>query len=110
MTETRGGPIGAAAGPRIVDNAEEQRYELWVGDALVGVIEYDTEPGLVVLIHTEVDPAFEGRGLATKLIAGAIEDIRARGLKLVPVCPVVRAYLRRHPEDRDLVVRPSAGQ
>lgn len=63
----------------------------------------------MVLIHTEVDPAFEGRGLATKLIAGAIQDIRARGLKLVPVCPFVRAYLRRHPEDRDLGV-PFAAQ
>ena len=102
--------MSADAEPRIVDNTVEQRYELWVGEARAGVIEYDTEPGVVVLIHTEVDPAFEGRGLAAKLIAGAIEDIRARGLKLVPVCPVVRAHLRRHPEDRDLVVRPSAAQ
>lgn len=96
--------------PRVVDNPEEKRYELWVGDKLAGVIDYESSPGTVVLVHTEVDAAFEGRGLATRLIAGAIEDIRARGLKLVPVCPVVRAYLRRHPEDRDLVVRPSAPQ
>ena len=96
--------------PLIVDNTQEQRYELWVGEVRAGVIEYDTEPGVVVLIHTEIDPPFEGRGLATKLIAGAMEDIRARSLKVVPICPVVRAYLRRHPEDRDLVVRPSAAQ
>src|SRR5439155_23952305 len=52
-------------------------------------------------------PAFEGRGLGTRLIAGALDDIRARGLELIPTCPFVRAYLRRHPEQRDLVVRPS---
>src|SRR5436309_4836793 len=64
-------------------------------------------PGVVELIHTEIDPAFEGRGLGTRLIAGALDDIRARGLELIPTCPFVRAYLRRHPEQRDLVVRPS---
>ena len=54
--------MSADAEPRIVDNTVEQRYELWVGEARAGVIEYDTEPGVVVLIHTEVDPVFEGRG------------------------------------------------
>jgi uncharacterized protein len=102
--------MGTDTNPRVVDNAEERRYGLWVGDARAGIIEYEQAPGIVVLMHTEVDSAFEGRGLATKLIAGAIEDVRARGLKLVPVCPFVRAYLRRHPEDRELVVRPSTRQ
>ena len=57
---------------------EEQRYELLVGDACGGSSTTRLRD-VVVLIHTEVDPAFEGRGLATKLIASAIEDIRARG-------------------------------
>ena len=94
--------------PRVVDNAAEHRYELWVLDERAGVIEYDTRPGAVELIHTEIDPAFEGRGLGTQLIAGALHDIRARGLGLIPTCPFVRAYLRRYPEERDVVVRPSA--
>jgi uncharacterized protein len=98
------------AEPRIVDNAEEQLYELWVGDERAGVIEYETKPGVVVLIHTEIDPDFEGRGLGSKLIAGALSDIRTRGLKLEPICPFVRAYLRRHPEERDLVARSSAAE
>jgi predicted GNAT family acetyltransferase len=93
---------------RIVDNAEEQRYELWVGDLCAGVIEYEAKPGVVVLIHTQTDPAFEGRGLATRLVKGALDDIRARGLKLISICPFVSSYLRRHPKERDLLVRPSA--
>ena len=96
--------------PRIVDNTEEERYELWIGDQLAGAIEYETKPGVVVLIHTEVDPEFEGRGLGSKLIAGALHDIRSRGLKLEPICPFVRAYLRRHPEEGDLVVTPPAAE
>jgi len=100
----------AEAEPRIVDNDEEQRYELWLGDERAGVIEYDTKPDTVVLIHTEIDPAFEGRGLGSKLIAWALKDIRDRGLRLKPVCPFVRAYLKRHPEEQDLVVGGSAAE
>jgi predicted GNAT family acetyltransferase len=51
----------------------------------------------VKLFHSEVDPAFEGKGVGSRLVAGALEDIR-RGLSLTPVCPFVRAALRRHPE------------
>ena len=93
--------------PRVVDNSEEQRYELWVGEARAGSIQYRSELGIVALTHTEVDPAFEGQGLGAQLVAEALDDIRARGLKVVPICPFVRAYLRRHPEYRDLVVRSS---
>ena len=82
--------------PRLVDNAAEHRYELWVGDERAGLIEYGIRPWVVELIHTEIDPAFEGRGLGTRLIAGALDDIRARGLELIPTCPFVRAYLRRN--------------
>jgi uncharacterized protein len=96
------------AEPRIFDNAEDERYELWIDDERAGVIEYETSPGVVVLIHTEIDPAFEGRGLGSKLIAAALKDIRDRGLGLKPICPFVRAYLDRHPEERDLVVHRSA--
>jgi uncharacterized protein len=92
----------------VVDDAAEQRYELWVEDARAGIIEYETRPGVMMLIHTEIDPEFEGRGLGSLLIAGALRDIRARGLKLVPICPFVRTYLGRHPEERDLVLETTA--
>ena len=90
-------------GLTVHDNEEERRYEALTGTKIVGVIPYQPEPGRLTLIHTEVDPAFEGKGVASRLVAGALEDIRRRGLSLVPVCPFVRAYLRRHPEQADLV-------
>jgi predicted GNAT family acetyltransferase len=93
---------------RVADNRDELRYELWFGETLAGFIKYQSGPGAITLIHTEVDNAFEGRGLGGRLVASALDDIRARGLKLVPVCPFVRAYLRRHPEHKDLVVRGRA--
>jgi predicted GNAT family acetyltransferase len=90
--------------PRVADNPQQRRYELWLGEQRAGLIAYLSEPGVIMLVHTEVDPAFEGQGFGERLVAGALEDLRARGLKLVPQCPFVRAYLRRHPEDADLVV------
>ena len=87
------------------DNPEELRYELVRDGEVIGVILYRATPGVIVLLHTDVEPAFEGEGVGNRLVAGALDDIRARGLRLVPVCPFVAAYLRRHPEQRDLVVR-----
>jgi predicted GNAT family acetyltransferase len=85
------------------DNPAELRYEAVRDGQLVGLIRYRTEPGVVVLVHTEVDEAVEGTGVGSRLVRGALDDIRARGLRLVPVCPFVGAYLRRHPEYADLV-------
>jgi predicted GNAT family acetyltransferase len=85
------------------DNPTELRYELVDGDRVVGQIRYRREPGAVVLVHTEVDPAYEGRGLASELVEGAFRDLRDRGLRIVPVCPYVRAWLRRHPDEADLI-------
>jgi predicted GNAT family acetyltransferase len=92
----------------VVDNPAELRYELLVDGHRVGFIAYRTEPGVVVLVHTDIDPAVEGRGLGSVLVAGALDDLRARGLHVVPFCPFVRAYIRRHPEYRDLVVADPA--
>jgi predicted GNAT family acetyltransferase len=85
------------------DNPAELRYELVDGDRVVGEIRYRREPGAVVLVHTEVDPGYEGRGLAGELVEGAFRDLRDRGLRVVPLCPYIRAWLRRHPEEADLV-------
>jgi predicted GNAT family acetyltransferase len=94
--------------PRVVDNPERKRYELWLGEKLAGVIVYRARPDALALIHTEVEPAFEGQGLGAKLVAGALEDVRRRGLKIVPLCPFVRSYLERHPGDADLIApRPA---
>jgi predicted GNAT family acetyltransferase len=96
-------PENVATEPRVIDNPRASRYELWLGTTRAGFIQYRAEPGTVLLVHTEIDPAFEGQGLGERLVAGALEDLRARGLKLVPLCPFVRAYLRRHPDQAVLV-------
>lgn len=85
------------------DNQEERRYELVSGDELLGEIRYREEPGVVVLVHTQVAPQAEGQGVGSRLVAAALDDIRSRGLHVVPTCPFVKAYLERHPEQRDLV-------
>ena len=86
---------------RISDNAAELRYELHDDGELVGEIRYRKVPGGYALVHTEVEP--KRHGLGTALVQGALDDMRARGLRVVPVCPFVITYIRRHPEYADLV-------
>ena len=90
------------------DNPEELRYEILRDSEVVGGIWYRTAPGVIVLVHTEVAPTEEGRGVGSRLVRGALDDIRSRGLRVAPVCPFVATYLRSHPEQRDLVVRDPA--
>ena len=85
------------------DNPAELRYEAREGDRLLGEIRYRTEPGLVVLVHTDVASSAEGSGVGSALVAGALDDIRSRGLRVVPLCPFVAAYIRLHPEYDTLV-------
>jgi predicted GNAT family acetyltransferase len=96
--------VADTTGATVVDNPAELRYELRVDGEPAGLIRYRTEPGVVVLVHTEIFPAAEGRGLGSRLVAGALDDIRARGLRVVPLCPFAAAYVRRHPEYAELVV------
>jgi predicted GNAT family acetyltransferase len=90
------------------DNPAELRYEARRGDILLGQIRYRTERGLVVLVHTDVASSAEGGGVGSALVAGALDDIRSRGLRVVPVCPFVAAYIRRHLEYADLVAQDPA--
>lgn len=83
----------------VLDNERELRYELTRDGDVLGFILYRREPGRVVLVHTDVDPAYEGQGLGSLLVKGALDDLRERGLRAVPYCPFVREYLRRHPEE-----------
>jgi predicted GNAT family acetyltransferase len=85
------------------DNSVELRYEALADGRLVGEILYRREPGAIVLVHTDIDPSAEGHGVGSKLVAGALDDIRARGLRVVPQCPFVAAYIRRHPDYAELV-------
>jgi predicted GNAT family acetyltransferase len=94
------------AEPRVVDNPSELRYELWVDDRLAGEIRYTRDEDVVTMVHTEIDPAFEGRGLGQTLVADALDDLRASGRRVQPLCPYVAKYIARHPEYADIVARP----
>ena len=80
---------------------EKTRYELRLGDRRVGHAAYFRRDGTIVFTHTEIDPACEGRGFGSRLVAAALDDARAQGLRIVPVCSFVAAYVRRHPEYAD---------
>jgi predicted GNAT family acetyltransferase len=97
-------PIDHRDGLEIVDNAADQRYEAQLDGEPAGLIDYLPRDGWIVLDHTEVLPAFEGRGVGARLARAALDDIRARGLFMTPTCPFVAAYVKRHPEYADLVV------
>lgn len=94
---------------RVVDNAQQHRFELLLDDALVGFVTYRLEPGRIVFIHTEIQPEFEGRGLGSRLASAVLETARSRGLVVVPDCPFISAYLRDHLEYADLVQSDQAG-
>jgi uncharacterized protein len=87
----------------VTDNPAERRYEAHVDGALAGVAHYAERPGGLVLVHTEVADEFEGQGVGSRLVAGALDDIRARGLTVTLRCPFASAYVERHPEYADLV-------
>jgi uncharacterized protein len=87
----------------VADDAEQGRYEARRGSEVVGFITYRDHPGQRALIHVEVPPPLEGQGIGTRLVAGALDDIRRRGLSVEPVCPFVVDFLQSHPEYADLV-------
>jgi hypothetical protein len=91
----------------VTDHPESHRYEIHVGDERAGILTYRSQPGGLVVQHTEVRDEFEGHGLASQLIHEALDDIRARGLQLAPQCPLVERYIRKHPEYADLVTKPA---
>ncbi len=87
----------------VTDRPNELRYDIEVDGEVAGFLLYRVEPGVLELVHTDVDPKWEGKGVGGALVKGALDDIRARDLKIRPFCPFVRASLRRHPEYQDLV-------
>ena len=84
------------------DNPAQHRFEITVGGELAGFAVYYLEAQKIVFIHTEVGVAYEGRGLGSILARHALDDVRGRGLRVVPACPFFRRYIRIHPEYQDL--------
>lgn len=86
----------------VTHNTDQQRYEISVDGETVGIAEARDEGDVVVFPHTEVDERFEGRGLAGKLVAYALDDVRSQGKKVRPACAYVRHYIEERPELHDL--------
>lgn len=85
-------------------NEAESRYEAHVDGELAGFAEYVLDGERIVFTHTEVEDQCEGEGIGSTLARFALDDVRARGgLRVVPRCPFIRAWIDRHPEYGDLV-------
>jgi uncharacterized protein len=89
-----------------VDRPNQRRYELTVDGDLAGWVTYRLSDRRITFIHTEVQPAWAGRGLAQRLAADVLDDARARGLRVRPICPYIAAFIRSHPAYQDLVAGP----
>ena len=87
----------------VADAPDRDRYELSIDGEVVGFTVYGTCPGLIAFVHTEVNELLQGRGLGDQLIRFALEDARARGLAVLPFCPFVKAFIKRHREFETLV-------
>lgn len=95
----------ASDAPAVTDNPSASRYELHLGGELAGFVEYrlrqhDT---VISLMHTQVEPAFQGNGLATHLARFSLDDARERGLAVLPFCPYIATWIKKHPDYTDLV-------
>ena len=86
----------------VTDNVSRRRFEL-EEEGETAFVTYVVEGERMTLTHTIVPPEIEGRGVGSRLVHGALDAVRERGLKVVPQCSFVRGYIERHEEYRDLV-------
>ena len=87
----------------IHDNPDRHRFELDLDDGTVAITEYNLLRGKIVFTHTEVPTAHEGQGIGSALIRHALGSARERGLQVIPICPFFAAYIKKHPEEQDLL-------
>ena len=92
----------AAMTETIHDNTDEQRFELKI-QGQTAFVYYERTLGIITLTHTDVPLVMSGQGVASRLIKGALEQVRAQGLKVKAECPFVSGYLGKHPEFADLI-------
>ena len=85
------------------DNHAQHRFEARVGTDVAAFVTYRLLRRHVVLLHTEVERAFTGRGVGRRLAQAVLDDLRARGLRVTPICPFIAAFIARHPAYQELV-------
>lgn len=88
--------------PDVVDDTEKHQFEISL-DGEVAFAEYRLAEGVIILPHTVVPEAFEGKGIASRLARYAMQYARDHALKIIPVCPFMAGYMAKHPETHDLV-------
>jgi uncharacterized protein len=87
------------------DNTERRRFEVVVDGDVAGFAEYQRRGGRIIFVHTQIDAAHEGQGLASTLARAALDAAREAGEPVIPLCPFIAAYIERHEEYADLVDR-----
>jgi len=87
------------------DNGAKQRYEMEAAGKSA-FITYRRSPGVVTLLHAEVPQELSGQGFGSQLVRGALELVRAQGSKVVPRCPFIASYMKKHAEFQDLLADP----
>ena len=85
------------------DNPSRNRFEIDLGDGEYAFAAYNLLPGAIRFYHTVVPESHGGQGLGTALIIAGLAAARERGLKVIPICPFFRAYLKKHVEQQDIV-------
>jgi uncharacterized protein len=83
----------------VQDNPDQARFEVFAGGELAGFTEYERTEGRIALNHTEVDDRFEGQGLGSTLAREVLDAARADGLAVLPYCPFMAGYIRRHKDE-----------
>lgn len=91
-----------ASHSNVIDNSSEQRFELAEGGA-TAVAAYRLDGDRISFTHTIVPQEIEGQGVGSRLVRGALDQVRERGLRVVPVCSFVKGYIDRHSEYQDLL-------
>ena len=89
--------VNPAADDRVADNREGRRFELVI-DGQMAVLTYERRGDALVFVHTEVPPELRGRGIGKALVKAGLEAARREGSRIVALCPFVKAYLQKHPE------------
>jgi predicted GNAT family acetyltransferase len=95
--------VSSADDITVVNVPDQSRYEIRVGGRLAGYAAYQLGAGQVVFTHTKILDEFEGHGVGGRLAGAALDGARAQQLKVVPLCPFIAAYIRRHREYADLL-------
>lgn len=85
------------------NDPESRQFTVLVEGKVAGKAEYRLRGDTYLFTHTEVDPEFQSRGVANRLARAALDDVRDQGRTLVPLCPFIAAYIRRHPEYDEIV-------